>query len=147
MNRFETVCLEEAKKAFLKGEVPVGCVVVKDGKVIARAHNRTEETGNPTAHAEMLAIQEAVRTLGSKYLYHCELYVSLEPCPMCAYAIVLARIEKVVFLAQDERRGAVISRYNLFEEPAFNHRVRWEYKPTEEASKLIRDFFKARRKA
>ncbi len=141
MQNFIQLCLEEAKKAFEKGEVPVGCVVVKEGKVIAKAHNRVEELKDPTAHAELLAIREALRVLGDKYLSNCEVYVSLEPCPMCAYALVLARVERLVFLAQDEKLGAVMSLYSLLEEPAFNHRVRWEYVKVEEAGELLKSFF------
>lgn len=141
MQNFIQLCLEEAKKAFEKGEVPVGCVVVKEGKVIAKAHNRVEELKDPTAHAELLAIREALRVLGDKYLSNCEVYVSLEPCPMCAYALVLARVERLVFLAQDEKLGAVMSLYSLLEEPAFNHRIRWEYVKVEEAGELLRNFF------
>jgi tRNA(adenine34) deaminase len=113
----------------------------KDGKVIAKAHNRVEELKDPTAHAELLAIREALRVLGDKYLSNCEVYVSLEPCPMCAYALVLARVERLVFLAQDEKLGAVMSLYSLLEEPAFNHRVRWEYVKVEEAGELLKSFF------
>ncbi|MFN3471569.1 MAG: nucleoside deaminase [Aquificaceae bacterium] len=139
------LCLEEAKKALQKGEVPVGCVVVKEGQVVAKAHNRVQELRDPTAHAEMLAIREATKLLQSKYLYGCEVYVSLEPCPMCAYAMVLSRIERVIFLAQDEKYGAVMSRFNLLEEEGFNHSVRWEYLPVEEASLLLKEFFKSLR--
>ncbi|MFN4319800.1 MAG: nucleoside deaminase [Aquificaceae bacterium] len=139
------LCLEEAKKALQKGEVPVGCVVVKEGQVVAKAHNRVQELRDPTAHAEMLAIREATKLLQSKYLYGCEVYVSLEPCPMCAYAMVLSRIERVIFLAKDEKYGAVMSRFNLLEEEGFNHSVRWEYLPVEEASLLLKEFFKSLR--
>ncbi|MEJ5339328.1 MAG: nucleoside deaminase [Aquificaceae bacterium] len=145
MQEFVQICLELAREAFGKGEVPVGCVVAKDGKVIAKAHNRVEELKDPTAHAEMLALREAMKVQGQKYLYGCEVYVSLEPCPMCAYAMVLARVERVVFLATDERYGAVMSRFGLFDEPAFNHRVRWEYLPVEEAGRLLKEFFRERR--
>lgn len=93
----------------------------------------------------MLAIREATKALDSKYLYGCEVYVSLEPCPMCAYALVLSRVEKVVFFAPDEKYGAVMSRFNLLDEECFNHRVRWEYFPVEEASLLIKEFFKGLR--
>ncbi len=145
MQEFVQACLELAKKGFEKSEVPVGCVVVKDGVVIAKAHNRVEELKDPTAHAEMLALREAMQKLGEKYLYGCEVYVSLEPCPMCAYAMVLARVERVVFLALDEKCGAVMSRFNLFDEPYFNHRVKWEYLPMEEARSLLKEFFRKRR--
>ncbi len=145
MKGFVQVCLELAKEGFEKSEVPVGCVVVKDGVLLGKAHNRMEELKDPTAHAEMLALKEAMQSLGQKYLYGCEVYVSLEPCPMCAYAMVLARVERVVFLATDEKCGAVMSRFNLFDEPYFNHRVRWEYLPVEDAWRLLREFFKGRR--
>ncbi|MCX8060748.1 MAG: nucleoside deaminase, partial [Aquificaceae bacterium] len=82
MQEFIELCLQQARRAFLKGEVPVGCVVVKEGKVVAQAHNRVEELRDPTAHAELLALKQALSSTGSKYLYGCEVYVSLEPCPM-----------------------------------------------------------------
>ncbi len=139
------LCLSLARKAYQKGEVPVGCVVVKDGRLIAKAHNRVEELKDPSAHAEMLALRQAREKLGGKYLYGCEVYVSLEPCPMCAYAMVLYRVKKLIFFAPDERYGAVMSRFNLLDEPSFNHKVLWEYLPIEEASRLLRDFFKSLR--
>lgn len=147
MEEFIELCLEEAREGFYRGEVPVGCVIVKEGKVIAKAHNRVEQTKDPTAHAEMIAIKEAVQFLGSKYLYGCHVYVSLEPCPMCAYALVLARVERLIFLAPDPKYGAVMSVYNLLDEPVFNHRVKWEYIPVEEASTLLKTFFKEKRKS
>ncbi len=147
MKEFVQVCLDLAKEGFAKSEVPVGCVVVKEGKILAKAHNRVEELKDPTAHAELLALREATQRLGQKYLQGCELYVSLEPCPMCAYAMVLSRVEKVVFLALDEKYGAVLSRFNFFDEPYFNHRVRWEYMPVPEAGELLRHFFLQRRRA
>jgi len=143
---FIKLCLEEAKKAQKKGEVPVGCVIVKEGEVIAKAHNRVEELKDPTAHAEMLALREANQITGSKFLYDCEVYVSLEPCIMCAYAMVLSRVKKVVFLAKDERHGGVISLYNIFDDIRLNHKVMWEYLPVEESSELLRNFFKELRK-
>jgi tRNA(adenine34) deaminase len=123
-------------------EVPVGAVVVKDGKVIAKAHNKVESLRDPTAHAELLAIKKALKKLNQKYLHGCTMYVSLEPCATCAYALVLVRIDKVVFLAQDERAGAVMSQYNLLDEPVFNHRVKWVYKPVEQAKLMLKEFFK-----
>ncbi len=134
-------CLRQAKKAFKAGEVPVGAVVVKGGKVIAKAHNKVESLRDPTAHAELIAIKKALRKLNQKYLYGCTMYVSLEPCAMCAYALILARIDKVVFLVQDEKAGAVISQYNLLDEPVFNHRVKWIYKPLESAKTMLKEFF------
>lgn len=147
MQEFVSLCIEQAKKAFQKGEVPVGCVIVKDGIVLAKAHNRVEELKDPTAHAEIIAIREATKKLGQKYLNGCEVYVSLEPCPMCAYAMVLAKVDRLLFFTVDEKAGGVMSRYNMLEETAFNHRVRWEYIPMEEASKLLKDFFMNRRRS
>lgn len=144
-DRWIKECLRQANRAFDAGEVPVGAVVVKDGKVIARAHNRVESLQDPTAHAELLAIKKALKKLNQKYLHGCTMYVSLEPCAMCAYALVLVRIDKVVFLAQDERAGAVMSQYNLLDEPVFNHRVKWVYKPVEPAKLMLKEFFKGLR--
>jgi tRNA(adenine34) deaminase len=135
-------CLTQAKRAFDAGEVPVGAVVVKDGKVIAKAYNKVESLRDPTAHAELLAIKKALKKLNQKYLHGCTMYVSLEPCAMCAYALVLVRIDKVVFLAQDERAGAVMSQYNLLDDLSFNHRVKWVYKPLEPAKLMLKEFFK-----
>ncbi|MCS7171350.1 MAG: nucleoside deaminase [Aquificaceae bacterium] len=145
MQEFVKLCMEQAREAFFKGEVPVGCVVTRDGRVVAVAHNRVEALKDPTAHAEIIALKEAMQALDEKHLYGCEVYVSLEPCPMCAYAMVLARIEKVLFLAGDEKCGAVMSRFNLLDDPAFNHRVKWEYLPLEEAGDILRKFFSLRR--
>ena len=110
------LALEEAGAAFREGEVPVGAVVAKDGRPVARAHNLREQTGDPTAHAELLAIREAARVLGARRLTGCTLYVTLEPCPMCAGAIINARISTVVYGAREARSGSVGSVINLFEE-------------------------------
>ncbi|ADO45097.1 CMP/dCMP deaminase zinc-binding protein [Hydrogenobacter thermophilus TK-6] len=142
MEKFIELCLNLARRAYERGETPVGCVVVKDGKVIAKAHNRVEELKDPTAHAEMLALREASESMGGKYLYGCEIYVSLEPCVMCTYAMILKRVERLIFLAQDYRHGGVMSMYSLLDDMRFHHRVRWEYMPVEEAQKLLRDFFR-----
>lgn len=141
-----SLCLEEAKIAYEKGEVPVGCIVVKDEKVIAKAHNRVEELKDPTAHAEMLALKEASSKLGEKYLYGCRIYVSLEPCLMCTYSMVLRRVEKVIFLAQDEKHGGVMSLYNLLDDIRLNYRVKWAYIPDERSEELLKKFFKRLRK-
>ncbi len=143
--RFLRIALEEAKRAYAKGEVPVGCVLVKDSRVIASAHNLVETTKDPTAHAEMIALREGSKSMGDKRLQNCTLYVTLEPCIMCAYALVLSRVEEVVFGALDEKHGGVMSLYSLLEDERFNHRVRWVYEPTEECSKLLSDFFRAKR--
>jgi tRNA(adenine34) deaminase len=115
--------LLEAKKAYLKGEVPVGAVITLDGQVIARAHNRREELQDPTAHAEMLAIREASAKLRSWRLVGTTLYVTLEPCSMCAGALVLARVTRLVYGAPDPKSGAVGSIMNLAEHEALNHRL------------------------
>jgi tRNA(adenine34) deaminase len=103
--RYMRLALEEAKKAFVQGEVPVGCVIVADGQVVGRGHNLTETLADVTAHAEIQAITAAANTLGGKYLSQCTLYVTVEPCIMCAGAIGWAQIRRVVFGATDEKRG------------------------------------------
>lgn len=110
------LALEEAGAAFREGEVPVGAVVAKDGRPVARAHNLREQTGDPTAHAELLAIREAARVLGARRLTGCTLYVTLEPCPMCAGAILNARIPRVWYGARDPAFGACGGVLNLFME-------------------------------
>ncbi len=142
---FMKEAIKEAEKAYKLSEVPVGCVLVKDEEVISRSHNRVEELKDPTAHAEMLALREAFGKLGRKWLEDCTLYVTLEPCIMCSYALVLARVREVVFGALDEKHGGVMSLYNILDDPRLNHRVRWVYLPTEECSKLLKDFFRERR--
>lgn len=142
MQKFVEEALKEARKAFQKGEVPVGCVIFKENKIVARTHNLVETLKDPTAHAEILAIREATKSLGEKYLTDCEAVITLEPCVMCSYAFVLAKIKKVYFLALDEKHGGVMSLYNLLDDPLLNHRVKWEYVPVEEASLLLSEFFK-----
>ncbi len=137
--------LKEARKAYELSEVPVGCVLVREGDIISRAHNRVETLKDPTAHAEVLALREAFRRLGKKWLEDCTLYVTLEPCIMCSYALVLARVREVVFGALDEKHGGVMSLYNILDDPRLNHRIRWVYLPTEECSELLKDFFRERR--
>lgn len=117
---FMLVALDEAKKAAIEGEVPVGAVVVKDGKIISACHNRREANKNALAHAEILAIDEACKKLGGWRLWQCQLYVTLEPCPMCAGAIVNSRINRLVFGAKDPKAGCCGSVTNLFKLP-FNH--------------------------
>ncbi len=115
--------LTEARRAAALGEVPVGAVLMQDGQVIARGHNRRELDGDPTAHAEVLAIREATRRVGGWRLAECALYVTLEPCSMCAGAIVLARIPLVVFGAWDPKAGAAGSLMNLLQDTRLNHRT------------------------
>lgn len=115
--------MELAEQAGREGDVPVGCVIVRDGQVIGRGRNRREENGDATAHAEMEAIRDACRRTGSWRLHDCTMYVTLEPCPMCAGGIVNARIATVRYGAKDEKAGACGSVLNLFEE-RFNHKPR-----------------------
>ena len=139
--------LKEAEKAYSKLEVPVGAVIVKDGKIIARAHNQKESKTDTTKHAEILAIQKASKKLKSWRLIDCEMYVTLEPCTMCAGAIIHSRIKKVYIGAMDEKTGAVGSVLNLFEDYKFNHKTEVEKGILkEDCESLLKQFFKELRK-
>jgi tRNA(adenine34) deaminase len=118
---FMELALQEAKSVAQRGEVPVGAVLVADGKVLARAGNRTEELNDPTAHAEMLAIREAAKLRGSPRLTDCDLYVTLEPCAMCAAAISFVRLRRVIFAAYDPKGGAVDHGPRFFTQPTCRH--------------------------
>ena len=138
--------LDEAAKAGSQGEVPVGAVVVRNGELIARSHNRTRQLADPTAHAEAQAVREAAEVLGDWRLTDCTLYVTLEPCAMCAGAIVLSRIERLVFAAADPKAGMCGSLGNIVQDERLNHRVTLESGlMAEEAGALLREFFKERR--
>lgn len=113
--------LEEARCALEEGEAPIGCVIAREGKIIARGHNLREQTNDPTAHAEIIALRRAAKALGSWRLEGCTLCVTLEPCPMCAGAISQARVERLIYGAPDERCGCAGSIYRIPEDPAFNH--------------------------
>ena len=133
--------LELAAQAVESGDVPVGCVIVKDGEIIGEGRNRREERGDATAHAELEAIRAACARLGSWRLEGCELYVTLEPCPMCAGGIINARLDRVRYGTRDEKAGACGSVLNLFEE-RFNHKPRLYRGPLEEeCAAVLRDFF------
>src|SRR5665213_2552498 len=119
---FMRMALAEAQAALEEGEVPVGAVIVREGRVLASAHNQREQLRDPTAHAEMVAITQAAEALGSWRLEGCALYVTLEPCPMCAGAILQARIPTVVYGATDPKAGAVHTLYQLLSDPRLNHR-------------------------
>ena len=135
--------LKEAKKAYNKLEVPVGAVIVKDGKVIARAHNQKETKLDTTKHAEILAIQKASKKLESWRLLDCEMYVTLEPCSMCAGAIINSRMKKIYIGTLDEKTGAAGSVLNLFEDYKFNHEVEVEKGiMKEQCESMLKDFFK-----
>ena len=118
--------LKEAVKAYNKGEIPVGAVIVKDDKIIARAHNQKEEKKDTTKHAEILAIQKASKKLEAWRLQDCEMYVTLEPCSMCAGALIQARVKKVIIGTMDEKTGACGSVLNLLGDYKFNHKVEVE---------------------
>lgn len=138
---FMKKALDEARLAFEKGEVPIGAVIVKNGEVIASAHNLRETDHSATAHAELLAIQKACEVLGGWRLSGCELYVTLEPCPMCAGAIINSRIDRVVFGSKDEKAGACGSVMNLFAAD-FNHRPKLTVGVLEEeCSSILKEFF------
>ena len=145
--KFMKEALKEAKKAYGKLEVPVGAVIVKDGKIIARAHNIKEEKKDTTKHAEILAISKASKKLDSWRLTDCEMYVTLEPCSMCAGALIQSRIKKVCIGTMDEKTGACGSVLNLLEDYTFNHKVKIETGILqEECEELLKQFFKELRK-
>jgi tRNA(adenine34) deaminase len=146
MASFMTMALEEARDAGGRGEVPIGCVIVRAGAIMARAGNRTIADRDPTAHAEMLAIRHAARTLGSERLDGCDLYVSLEPCAMCAAAMSFARIRRLYYGAADAKGGAVDNGVQFFAAPTCHHRPDVYGGLAEaEASALLQDFFRQRR--
>ena len=140
------MALVEARAAAAEGEVPVGCVVVRDGEVIARSRNRTLADHDPTAHAEMLAIRAAAAALGSERLTDCDVYVTLEPCAMCAGALAFARIRRLYYGAADPKGGAVENGVRFFASPTCHHRPEvYGGMAEQEAAALLRDFFAARR--
>jgi tRNA(adenine34) deaminase len=143
---FMTEALRQAKKALEKEEVPVGAVVVRAGKIIARAFNQVELLKDATAHAEMLAITQAEEAVGDWRLNECDLYVTKEPCPMCAGAIVHVRLRRVIFGCADERGGAAGSAMNLLQMPGLNHRceIVGGVLASESAS-LLKSFFQSQR--
>ena len=147
-DRFMQEALAEARLASEHGDVPIGAAIVRDGAVVARAGNRREVDADPTAHAEVIAIREAARALGRWRLSDCSLYVTVEPCAMCAGAAVLARIALVVFGAPDEKAGAVRSAVELLDATWMNHRPRWRYYPLlrDEVERLLSDFFVTQRR-
>jgi tRNA(adenine34) deaminase len=146
--KFMQEALKEALKAAVKGEVPVGAVVVKDGKVVGRGHNLTEAKQSALTHAEILALSKAAKKLKSWRLIGCDLYVTLEPCTMCSGAIVLSRINRLFYGTDDPKAGAVISTAKVMNNPKLNHRVRVTGGILkEECSSLLSGFFKELRKS
>ncbi len=137
-----------AERAGAQGEVPVGAVVVKDGELVGSGWNQPITCADPSAHAEIVALRDAARRLGNYRLPGCRLYVTIEPCSMCAGAVVHARIDKVFFGAAEPKAGAVISNLRLFDQPYLNHRVAYEAGVcAEQCGALVSAFFRARRAA
>jgi tRNA(adenine34) deaminase len=144
--RFMNLALEEAARSLEHDDVPIGAVVVRDGDVLSSAHNERELRGDPTAHAEILALRAAAEKEGSWRLTGATAYVTLEPCPMCAGALVLARVARLVYGPQDPRAGAALSLYNIVQDPRLNHSM--EVTPgvlAEEGAALLERFFADRR--
>jgi tRNA(adenine34) deaminase len=140
--RWMTYAFKEAERAYRDGEVPIGAVIVHDERIIARGYNQTELLQDPTAHAEMIAITAAAAALGSRRLDGCTLYVTLEPCTMCAGAIVLSRIPLLVFGTPDPKAGACGTLYNAVQDPRLNHRVEVIPGVLEDRSgAILKDFF------
>ena len=145
-NRFMQIAIDEAGKAALFGEVPIGAVIVSEGEVIAKAHNQRESLADPTAHAEILAIQQAAGKLNRWRLVGCQMYVTKEPCPMCAGAIYQARLERLVYGAADKKAGAAGTLYNIVDDQRLNHQVEVTQGVLEkDCRSLLQDFFKEKR--
>lgn len=144
---FMQEALKEAEKALFIGEVPVGAVIEKDGKIIGRGHNMTETAKDPTAHAEILAIREAAEELGGWRLLGCRMYVTTEPCSMCAGAMVLSRLEKVCIGTPDPKTGACGSLMNILQDGRLNHNVQIETGiMQQQCEKIMKSFFQKLRK-
>ena len=140
--------LKQAQKAYALNEVPIGCVIVYDNKIIARGYNKRNSVKSTLGHAELAAIKKAGRVLGDWRLEGCTMYITLEPCPMCAGAIVQARIPRVVIGSMNPKAGCAVSVINLLDMEGFNHRVEVEYNVlNEECSNMLKDFFRELRKS
>ncbi len=142
---FLNEALKEAEKAYKKGEVPVGAVIVRENKIIGRGHNKRIEKKNALYHAEIVAIEEACKNTGNWRLDDCEIYITLEPCVMCAGAIMQARIKRVIFGAKDEKGGAVVSKYSLFTDGKLPFKVDFLYLEDKNCSLILKNFFKEKR--
>jgi tRNA(adenine34) deaminase len=143
---FMREALQQAQKAYTAGEVPIGAVVVREGKIIGRAHNQVEFLKDATAHAEMLALTQAEAAVGDWRLTDCDLYVTKEPCPMCAGALVHTRVRRVIFGCTDPSAGAAGTVMNLLQMPAFNHRCDITLGVLQdECAAILQDFFRKRR--
>lgn len=140
---YMSIALEEANKAMVHNDVPIGCVIVRNGEVIAKSHNRVEIDKDSTAHAELLAIREAMKVVDYKHLLECDMYITLEPCSMCAGAIVLSRLSNVYIAAKDPKSGACGSIINVADNMQLNHRCNIEFGILEDqSSNLLKTFFK-----
>ncbi len=147
MEKFMSEALNEAKKAYQEGEVPIGAVIVKDGQIIARGHNLVGQKNDPTAHAEIVALRNAAQVIGGWRLTECDLYVTIEPCAMCAGAMVLSRIRKVYIGAMDPKAGACGSVMNVIQEERLNHYIEMETGiMQDECRSIIKNFFREKRK-
>ena len=137
------LALKEAEKAKIKGEVPVGAIIVKSNMAIAKGHNLRETKNNPILHAEIVAIQKAAKKLKSWRLNDCDLYITLEPCLMCAGAIIQSRLRHIFIATEDPKAGACCSLYQVFDDKRFNHNPTWERGLLkEQSSLLLKNFFK-----
>ena len=144
--KYMNLALKQAIKALSEDEVPVGAIIVKDDKIIAKAYNKKEQKNQPIAHAEILAIQNACKKLNTWHLDDCVMYVTLEPCVMCAGALIQARIKKVIYGAKSYQDGAIESALKLYETKGFNHYPETMYfDKLEECSKIISNYFKTKR--
>lgn len=144
--KFMNAALNEAEKAAKIDEVPIGAVIVKDGKIIARGFNKRENNNDPTGHAEIIALRKAAKKLKSWRLPGCQIYVTLEPCAMCAGAILWARIEEVIYAASDPKGGALGSSFNLYEQQGINHRPKVTYGvEASRASQMLSNYFQQKR--
>jgi len=144
--RFMRMAIDEARKGAFIGEIPVGAVIVSEGEIIARAHNQRENLADPTAHAEILALQQAAGKLKQWRLVGCELYVTKEPCPMCAGAIYQARLKRLIYGVTDGKAGAAGTLYNIVDDERLNHQVEvTEGVLEQDCRELLQDFFKKRR--
>lgn len=145
--RFMTMALREAEAAAEEEEVPCGAVIVREGRILGRAHNQVEKLNDPTAHAEILAITQAAAALRDWRLTGCTLYVTKEPCSMCAGAIVLARIQELVFAIPDPKRGGAVSVFSIVDSPSLNHRVKvTQGVMADECREVLQAFFRKRRR-
>ncbi|HNZ64790.1 MAG TPA: tRNA adenosine(34) deaminase TadA [Smithella sp.] len=143
---FMKIALEEAESGYRRGEVPVGAVLVREGNILARAHNSPIANHDPSAHAEMIVLRKASEIMGNYRLAGTELYVTIEPCIMCAGAIIHARVERVIFGARDPKCGAVVSLYNILDDKRLNHQVKvTEGILKEECGEIISRFFREKR--